>query len=113
MRKNPQATSAATVLGEWYAGYWSWIEQNSDVIRVTAYANTDWDAQTQWQCANGAPAAGSGASPSAISRTQWVSRTRRTVPADNGGAFAARWRPMVLLRAVGGPRPRTGDPQGK
>ncbi|MEU9978855.1 endo-1,3-beta-xylanase [Streptomyces sp. NPDC051014] len=60
MKKNPQATNAGTLLSEWYAGYWSWIEQNSDVIRVAAYINTDWDAQTQWQCANGAPAGGTG-----------------------------------------------------
>ncbi|NEA50748.1 endo-1,3-beta-xylanase [Streptomyces sp. SID10815] len=60
MKKNPQTTSAATLLNEWYAGYWSWIEQNSDVIRVASYINTDWDGQTQWQCANGSSAGGTG-----------------------------------------------------
>lgn len=60
MRKSPQATSAATLLSEWYAGYWSWIEANRDVVRVASYINTDWDSQTQWQCADGAAAGGPG-----------------------------------------------------
>ncbi|MFC1420908.1 endo-1,3-beta-xylanase [Streptacidiphilus cavernicola] len=62
MQKNPQGTDAATVWNQWYAGYWNWIEQNSDVIRVASYINTDWDAQTSWQCADGASAGGAGCS---------------------------------------------------
>ncbi|MGI5472301.1 endo-1,3-beta-xylanase [Streptomyces sp. CA-132043] len=56
MRKRPAATSADTIWNEWYKPYFSWIEANRDVIRAAAYINTDWDSQTQWQCADGASA---------------------------------------------------------
>ncbi|MEU6404318.1 endo-1,3-beta-xylanase [Streptomyces sp. NPDC046985] len=62
MRKNPTATSADTIWNEWYQPYFSWITANRDVIRAAAYINTDWDAQTQWQCADGAQAGGPGCS---------------------------------------------------
>ncbi|MFG3157384.1 endo-1,3-beta-xylanase [Streptomyces sp. NPDC048219] len=60
MRKNPTATSADTIWNEWYKPYFSWINANRDVIRAAAYINTDWDGQTQWQCADGAAAGGPG-----------------------------------------------------
>lgn len=62
MNKNPQATSAQTIWNEWYSGYWNWIEQNSDVIRVASYINTNWDSQTEWQCTTGAQAGSAGCS---------------------------------------------------
>ncbi|MEW2522845.1 hypothetical protein [Actinacidiphila alni] len=62
MKKSPQPTTATALWNDWYSGYWSWIEQNADVIRVAAYINTDWDSQTGWQCADGASASGPGCS---------------------------------------------------
>ncbi|MET9874694.1 endo-1,3-beta-xylanase [Actinacidiphila glaucinigra] len=62
MRKNPVATGADTVWNEWYRPWFAWITANRDVIRAAAYINTDWDGQTQWQCADGAAAGGPGCS---------------------------------------------------
>lgn len=62
MNKNPQATTAQGIWNQWYAPYFQWIENNSDVIRVVSYINTDWDQQTQWMCGNGDAAGGTGCS---------------------------------------------------
>ncbi|MGW1066127.1 endo-1,3-beta-xylanase [Streptomyces aureus] len=62
MRKNRVAAGADTIWNEWYKPYFAWIGANRDVIRAAAYINTDWDAQTQWQCADGAAAGGTGCS---------------------------------------------------
>ncbi|WP_254187282.1 RICIN domain-containing protein [Micromonospora sp. WMMB482] len=53
--KNPQPISATALWDTWYADFFGYVNANTDVIRAVAYINTNWDAQTQWQC-NGAPA---------------------------------------------------------
>ncbi|MCQ4211126.1 endo-1,3-beta-xylanase [Streptomyces longispororuber] len=62
MRKGPVAADANTLWNEWYQPYFDWIAKNRDVVRAAAYINTDWDSQTQWQCADGAQAGGPGCS---------------------------------------------------
>ncbi|MFI7349266.1 hypothetical protein ACIBSR_23825 [Streptomyces sp. NPDC049936] len=59
-RNSPAPSSGQAIWDGWHAGYFDWVERNKDVIRAAAYINTNWDAQTQWQCANGAQAGGPG-----------------------------------------------------
>ena len=54
-QKNPVATTADDIWNTWYSDFFSYVNANRDTIRAIAYINTNWDAQTQWQC-NGAPA---------------------------------------------------------
>ncbi|WP_329225139.1 glycoside hydrolase family 26 protein [Streptomyces sp. NBC_01460] len=59
-RNSPAPSSGQAIWDGWHAGYFDWIDRNKDVIRSAAYINTNWDAQTQWQCAAGAQAGGTG-----------------------------------------------------
>ncbi|WP_432100942.1 endo-1,3-beta-xylanase [Streptomyces sp. WAC 04229] len=59
-RNSPAPSSGQAIWDGWHAGYFDWVERNKDVIRAAAYINTNWDAQTQWQCASGAQAGGPG-----------------------------------------------------
>ncbi|MFD6534636.1 endo-1,3-beta-xylanase [Streptomyces sp. NPDC060184] len=59
-RNSPAASSGQAIWDGWHAGYFDWVERNKDVVRAAAYINTNWDAQTQWQCAAGAQAGGPG-----------------------------------------------------
>ncbi|WP_062208316.1 hypothetical protein [Streptomyces sp. NBRC 109706] len=53
MGPNPAPVDPTAVWDQWYAGFFSLIEENRDVIRAAAYINTDWDSQTMWQCPAG------------------------------------------------------------
>ncbi|WP_432103208.1 endo-1,3-beta-xylanase [Streptomyces sp. bgisy091] len=59
-RNSPAPASGQAIWDGWHAGYFDWVNRNKDVIRAAAYINTNWDAQTQWQCAAGAQAGGPG-----------------------------------------------------
>ncbi|MFJ4439207.1 endo-1,3-beta-xylanase [Streptomyces sp. NPDC088923] len=107
MKKGPVAANSDARWNEWYKPYFSFIAANRDVIRAAAYINTDWDSQTQWQCADGANAGGTGcgngywgdarvqADPVILDRflaelrgSQWVGGTGTgggTDPGDGGG----------------------------
>ena len=37
------------IWNDWFAPYFEYIHNNSDVIRVVAYINVDWDEQAMWQ----------------------------------------------------------------
>ncbi|MFI6483609.1 hypothetical protein ACIBH1_37155 [Nonomuraea sp. NPDC050663] len=58
--KQPAAASAETIWNQWYAGFFSLIESNRDVIRAVSYINTDWESQPLWRCADGSQAGGPG-----------------------------------------------------
>ncbi|MET7509665.1 endo-1,3-beta-xylanase [Streptomyces albidoflavus] len=57
---SPRPATGEAIWDGWHAGYFDWIERNTDVIRAAAYINTHWDTQPQWQCADGAQAGGPG-----------------------------------------------------
>ncbi len=43
--------SGGEIWDAYYDDYFSWIETNRDVVRVFAYINTNWQAQSMWTCA--------------------------------------------------------------
>ncbi len=43
----PQQT-ADEIWNEWYAPFFQYIHDNSDVIRALAYINANWDSQPMW-----------------------------------------------------------------
>ncbi|MGJ8693486.1 MAG: glycoside hydrolase family 26 protein [Thalassotalea sp.] len=48
--------TAAQIWQAWFVPYFSFIEQNNDVIRAVAYINTHWETQGMWQCLPNIPA---------------------------------------------------------
>ncbi len=44
------------IWNQWYAHYFNYIENNSDVIRAFSYINSDWEAISQFNCAPGSSA---------------------------------------------------------
>ena len=48
-RQSPdQPKSGSQIWNEWFANYFNFIETNSDVIKIAAYINADWDSQSLW-----------------------------------------------------------------
>lgn len=45
---NPKPKTAVEIWREWYAPFFQYIHDNSDVIRAVAYINADWDSQPMW-----------------------------------------------------------------
>lgn len=45
---NPVSKTADQIWDEWFKPYFQYIHDNSDVIRVVAYINADWDSQPKW-----------------------------------------------------------------
>jgi|GEM_PF-569384 len=41
-------TTAAAIWSNWFAPYFTFISNNSDVIKAVSYINADWDAQSMW-----------------------------------------------------------------
>jgi L-ascorbate metabolism protein UlaG (beta-lactamase superfamily) len=45
---NAKPKTADEIWSEWYAPFFQYIHDNSDVIRALAYINADWDSQPMW-----------------------------------------------------------------
>lgn len=45
---NPVAKTGTQIWDEWFKPYFKYIHDNSDVIRVVAYINANWNAQAKW-----------------------------------------------------------------
>jgi hypothetical protein len=45
---NPKPKTADEIWSEWYAPFFQYIYDNSDVIRAVAYINANWDRQPMW-----------------------------------------------------------------
>ncbi|MDX1741327.1 MAG: hypothetical protein R3178_08545, partial [Rhodothermales bacterium] len=41
--------TADEVWSQWYAPFFSFVHENSDVIRAVAYINCDWNEQEMWR----------------------------------------------------------------
>ena len=50
-----QEKTSEQIWGEWFAPFFDFIYENSDVIRAVAYINNDWNSQPMWE-----PAANNG-----------------------------------------------------
>lgn len=56
----PTPVSAEYIWQNWYVPFFSFIEDNKDVIRAVAYINANWESQAMWHCAPNSPAGQSG-----------------------------------------------------
>ncbi|WP_299253403.1 glycosyl hydrolase, partial [uncultured Cytophaga sp.] len=45
---NPVSKTPNQIWDEWFKPYFKYIHDNSDVIKVVAYINANWDAQAKW-----------------------------------------------------------------
>lgn len=45
---NPVSKTPAQIWSEWFQPYFQYIHDHSDIIKVAAYINADWDAQATW-----------------------------------------------------------------
>lgn len=45
---NPVSKTPTEIWDEWFDPFFEYIHENSDVIRVVAYINADWDSQAKW-----------------------------------------------------------------
>ena len=45
---NPVSKTPDQIWSEWFQPFFQYIHTNSDVIRIVAYINADWDVQVQW-----------------------------------------------------------------
>ncbi|GAA3442835.1 endo-1,3-beta-xylanase [Planomonospora venezuelensis] len=97
--KQTGAASAETIWNQWYAGFFSLIENNRDVIRAVSYINTDWESQPLWKCADGAQAGGPGCANGywGDSRVQGSTLIR--------DRFLAELRKPVYVNGTGTPSP--------
>ncbi|WP_328473281.1 hypothetical protein OHA21_12090 [Actinoplanes sp. NBC_00393] len=50
--------TAQQIWDTWYAPYFRFVDRNRDIIRGIAYINTNWNAQSMWNCQPGACANG-------------------------------------------------------
>ena len=48
--KNKKKISSQKIWKDWFAPFFNFIDDNSDVIRAVAYINTFWDSQGLWVC---------------------------------------------------------------
>lgn len=50
----PQPVKAETIWNSWFHPFFSFVNDNRDVIRAVAYINTHWQQQPMWSCKLGA-----------------------------------------------------------
>ncbi|MFD4025525.1 endo-1,3-beta-xylanase [Streptomyces sp. NPDC058576] len=98
-RNNPAGSSGQAIWDGWHAGYFEWVDRNKDVIRSAAYINTNWDAQTQWQCQPGAQAGGPG-----CANGNWGDSRVQADPTVLSNFLAEIKKPM-WTNGAGGPAP--------
>lgn len=61
IQRNEQTSMTAQAIWDaWYAPFFDFIYDNSDVIRAVAYINTYWETQGMWACEPGVPAGQNG-----------------------------------------------------
>ncbi len=52
--RSDRPITAERLWDAWYADWFSFIEDNTDIVRAVAYINTQWDATPMWRCDLGA-----------------------------------------------------------
>ena len=52
----PQPVTQEQIWQQWFVPFFSFIDENRDVIRAVAYINTHWESQSMWHCKSGIPA---------------------------------------------------------